>query len=441
MTLPWYSSRQRLVCNGEASRPKSITRSFREESPLTQPVLDTPDLTAGVDTHTDTHTLAILTAHGGVLLTETFTADLRGYKELIVKLQEAGNVTAVGVEGTNSYGAGLARALTAAGYQVKEVLRPARQVRRMHGKSDSIDAVEAARIVIAGRGASEAKDSATPAESLRFLLAARSQLISTITALGNCITSLLLTAPEPVRDKYRGLSTPALTKRLASSRPNGRIDSPDTAVMHALQQLARTIEDARKKADHLERQMHAILTSHYPQVLAIYGAGTIVAAQLVVTAGGNPHRIRNEAAFASLCGVAPIPASSGRTDRHRLNRGGDRRGNNALHRIALIRMHRDERTREYVSRRTSEGKSTREIMRCLKRAIAREVYRALTSDQATTITDEHEELKTLREAKNITQSQAARALNTYPSRISDIEMLRRPLPELTNRYKQWLQSP
>jgi len=407
---------------------------------LTSPPSDPPDLIAGVDTHTDTHTLAVLTANGGVVLTATFPADQRGYQELINTLQEAGSVTVVGVEGTNSYGAGLSRALTTTGYQVKEVLRPTRQVRRMHGKSDAIDAVEAARTVIAGRGMSEAKDTTTHAESLRFLLTARAQLISSITALGNCMKSLLLTAPETVRAKYRDLTTPKLIKRLAASRPNAKLDSPETAAMHSLQQLARTCLEARSKADHLEQQMHGLLTAHYPQVLALYGAGTIVAAQLVVTAGGNPRRIRNEAAFASLCGAAPIPAFSGRTNRHRLNRGGDRRGNSALHRIALIRMQRHQPTQQYVTRRTREGKSTTEIMRCLKRAIAREAYRALTCEQTTKNQDEHRELKKLRVAKKISQSQAAKALNTYPSRISDIENQRRPLPELTSRYKQWLEA-
>jgi len=373
-----------------------------------------------------------------VVLTATFTADQRGYQDLIKTMQDAGSVTVVGVEGTNSYGAGLARALATAGYTVKEVLRPTRQVRRMHGKSDHIDAIEAARSLIANHGISEAKDSSTPAESLRFLLAARAQLISSITALSNCILSLLTTAPEQVRSKYRGDKTPALTKRLAASRPSEQIDPPHTAAMHAMRQLARTCEDARIRAEQLEEQLRTLLSVHYPQVLAIYGAGPIVAAQLVVTAGGNTHRIRDEAAFASLCGVAPIPASSGRTNRHRLNRGGDRRGNSALHRIALIRMRHDERTREYVERRTREGKSKREIMRCLKRAIAREAYRALTSEQPTT--KQPQDLKRLRKAKNITQNQAAQALNTITARISDIEQQRRPLPELTTRYQQWLET-
>lgn len=401
-----------------------------------QPVVDPSKLIAGVDTHTDTHTLAILTAQGGVVLTETFPANHRGYEELIKTLQRAGDVMAIGVEGTNSYGAGLTRALTNAGFTVKEVLRPTRQVRRLRGKSDAIDAVEAARALISNHGVSEAKDSSTPAEALRVLLTARAQLISSSTAMANSIKSLLVTAPEAVRNKYRGLRTLVLTQRLAASRPGNQIDSPDSAVMHALRQLATTRIDALNRADQLEEQMLVILRKHYSQILEIYAVGTIVAAQLVVTVGGNPHRIRNEAAFASLCGVAPIPASTGRTNRHRLNRGGDRRGNNALHRIALVRMHYDERTLEYVARRTQEGKSKKEIMRCLKRAIAREVYRALTTTPRTD--SPKEDLRSLRKAKKLTQTQAAQALNTFPARISDIENNRRRLTELTTRYKQWL---
>lgn len=168
-----------------------------------------------------------------------------------------------------------------------------------------------------------------------------------------------------------------------------------------------------------------------------HGVGTIVAAKLAVTAGGNPQRIRNEAAFAALCGAAPIPASSGRTTRHRLNRGGDRRGNSALHDIALVRMRHDPATKAYVARRTAEGKSTKEILRCLKRAIVREVYRAFTTKQATpNATD----LRAIRRHKKITQTQVAQALNTQPSRISDIERNKRPMPELTKRYEHWLRA-
>lgn len=396
---------------------------------------DPTALVAGVDTHTDTHTLAVLTAQGQTVMTETFTADAHGYTDLISALHEAGAIAVVGVEGTNSYGAGLTRALAVAGFTVVEVLRPTRQVRRMNGKSDPIDAIEAARSVLSGQGLSVAKDTTTPVEALRFLLTARTRLVAAASAIGNSIVSLLVTAPEPVRDKYRGLRTPALIKALAASRPAGPVDTPETAAPLALRTLARSHQEATAKADDLEEQMHTVLTRHYPGLLAVYGAGPIVAAQLAVTAGGNPDRIHSEAAFASLCGAAPIPASSGRTNRHRLNRGGDRRGNNALHRITLVRMQHDRRTQDYVTRRTREGKSTTEIMRCLKRAICREIYRALTTEFAPPA---RPDFRALRQAKKLTLTDVAQALNTWPARISDIERERRPLTELTSRYEQWL---
>ena len=398
-----------------------------------------PTLAAGVDTHMDTHTLAILSRQGQVISTATFPTNRQGYINLINHLKEAGEVPIVGVEGTNSYGAGLTRALRGAGYEVKEVLRPTRQVRRLHGKSDPLDAVEAARSLLSNHGISEAKDSSTPAESLRCLLLSRVQLVRMATNMINTITALLVTAPEEVRAKYRNLSPKKLAEHLAASRPKQEpLDTPEIAVMHALRHLAKVRLDVQERALQLEMQMHEILQQHYPQILNIYGVGTIVATQLVVTIGGNPERVRNEAAFASLCGVAPIPASSGRTTRHRLNRGGDRRGNAALHRIALNRLYRDPRTKDYAERRKQEGKSKREIMRCLKRAIAREVFRVLTNKNQEAAP--RPDLKAIRESKNLTQTQVAKALNTYPSRISEIERNRSRQLELTNRYQKWLDT-
>lgn len=199
--------------------------------------------------------------------------------------------------------------------------------------------------------------------------------------------------------------------------------------------MARTHQDLHHRAERLNQQMHHILATHYPGLLAVYGAGTTVAAQLAVTAGGNPGRIHNEAAFAHLCATAPIPASSGKTTRHRLNPGGDRRANAALHRIALVRLRHDPTTKNYANRRTQEGKTTKEIIRCLKRAIAREVYRALTQPPPTDTTST---LAAHRKRHHLTQTDVAHALNTYPARISDIENHRRPLPQLTHRYHQYL---
>src|SRR5690625_1200046 len=180
-------------------------------------------LIGGVDTHSDTHTLAILSAHGGVICTETFPASTVGYTQMIATLNDAGPITAIGVEGTNSYGAGLTRALKGAGFIVKEVLRPTRRVRRMDGKSDPVDAIAAGRTILADEGVSEAKDTTTPAEQIRFLLVARDRLIHAATAISNSIQSLLVTAPQTLREHYLGLSTPALIARLAACRPSTQI--------------------------------------------------------------------------------------------------------------------------------------------------------------------------------------------------------------------------
>lgn len=393
------------------------------------------DVVAGVDTHADTHTIAICTPGGSEISTQTFTADGAGYNKMIDVLSNAGNVTAIGVEGTGSYGAGLTRALIGAGFCVKEVLRPSRQVRHLNGKSDAVDALAAARTLISGNGVSQPKDTSTPAESLRLLYDARIRLVAATSSFLHAITSMLVTCPEEIRNKYRPFTGAGLARKLASSRPQGSIHAPGVASMIALRDLARSYLDLTKRSAVLEEQMNHILITHYPAVLNIYGAGTISATRLVITAGGNPERIRSEAAFAALCGVAPIPASSGKTNRHRLNRGGDRRGNAALHRIALIRLQHDEPTQAYAAKRRREGKTDKEILRCLKRFIAREVFRALMNPlQVAPVKN----LRAIRHSRNLTLTHVATALQTWPSRISDIETGRRPLPALRQRYETWL---
>ena len=261
-----------------------------------------------------------------------------------------------------------------------------------------------------------------------------------MTAMLSSIRSLLVTADDQLRQAYRELPQAKLITRLASSRPGQDITTPAQAADYSLRQMARTYRENQQRADQLESQMHTLLAAHYPHLLTIYGVSTITASKLAVTAGGNPSRIRSEAAFASLCGAAPIPASSGKTTRHRLNRGGDRRGNSALHRIALVRMRHDPTTRAYVERRLGENKTKKDIIRwSLKRAIAREVYRALTRPhESQSHAPAGAELAAQRKAQHLTLSDAARALHTWPARISDIEKHHRPLPDLTSRYHQWL---
>lgn len=389
---------------------------------------------AGVDTHADTHTLAVVTAQGAVQFTEQFSADRRGYSALIERLQSVENLMTVGVEGTNSYGAELTRALLSAGMSVREVLRPTRQVRRMDGKSDPVDAIAAARQVLTGDGTSTPKHTDSPVEALRYLLTARRNLVRAGARIVTVIKSLLVTAPEQVRAPLRDLDTPSLIARLAACRPSDDMTDPTTAAKHSLKLLARDYQHLHAEADDLEDRMTELVTAINPALLEVFGAATVTSAQLLVTAGDNPDRITTEAQFAHLCGAAPIPASSGKTRRFRLNRGGDRQANAALHRIALVRMRHDRRTRAYVERRTHENKSKKEILRCLKRAIAREIYRVLLDPTVDAPCD----LRTLRTQKGITQTQAAQALQTQPARISDIERRTRPLPDLTDRYRTWL---
>ena len=283
-------------------------------------------------THTDTHTIALLDERGRPLGAETFTADPDGYDRLIGMLPGPGRVAAVGVEGTNSFGAALARRLTAAGYEVREVLRPRRSVRRRDGKSDPLDAVAAARSVMAGDGTSLPKSSDGWVEALRHLNAQRSQLVSAMTAISNSTNGLLVTAPEPIRERYRGLRSETRMNRLAECRPAGGL--VERSVLAALKSAAKAWKALKRQAGLLEERMRLILEEHARPLLDMYCAGAVIAATLAIVAGDNPERIRSEAAFAKLCGVCPIPASSGRTNRHRLNKGGNRQGNSALHHIA-----------------------------------------------------------------------------------------------------------
>lgn len=404
---------------------------------------DEPGFYVGVDTHTDTHTIAVLDATGRTLLTATYPATSVGYRTVVKDLSEFGSPSEVrvGVEGTNSYGAGLTRVLAAAGFTVFEVLRPTRQVRRMDGKSDPIDAIEAARTLISGRGISVPKSSVGPAEALRYLNAARDKYVSIMTALSSSVLSLLITAPAAIREKYSNENTAKILRALAACRP-GVLDqtSVDFHVLTALKSMAQTHQETKEAADFLEARMRVLLEEHYPALLDVHGVGTITATALAITAGDNPARIRSEAAFAKLCGACPIPASSGKTNRHRLNRGGDRRGNKALHRIALTRMSKHEPTRQYVQRQTERGKTKKEILRQLKRALCREIYRTLTRPASAQRIAPGTELRTQREAKGISQTQAAKALNTWSARISDIENDRRPLPDLRTQYQHWLQA-
>jgi transposase len=339
---------------------------------------DEPMVTVGVDTHTDVHVAAVLDQTGRLLGTRDFSATMRGYAQLATWVESFGKVDKVGMEGTGHFGAGLLRFLTGYGLTVVEVDRPDRSARRRNGKSDPLDAESAARAVQSGRASGTPKSRDAQVEMIRVLRVARRGAMKARVQAGAQLDSVVVSAPESVRTPLRRLSTKERVRVCAALRP-GLIDDPAAAT-----KLACRWQALQAEIDELDTQLAPLVSAVAPELIALPGVGVETAGQLLVTAGDNPDRLRSEAAFARLCGVAPIPVSSGRTDRHRLHRGGDRQANSALWRIALVRMRCHQPTRDYVARRTAEGKTTREIMRCLKRYIARETYPYLTQ---TTIVD------------------------------------------------------
>jgi transposase len=252
----------------------------------------------------------------------------------------------------------------------------------------------------------------------------------------NQIHHLLITAPAPVREKYRTLKERQLVNPLSACRPATQ-DPTARAVLCALKTLAQRHQFLTTQADDLKAQLHVLTTATNPHLMSLRGVGAPTAAQLLITAGGNPDRLRSEASFAALCGTAPVPASSGKTTRHRLARGGDRAANSALHTIAMNRMSSDPRTRDYVARQRTIKRGTPEILRMLKRAIAREIFTSLTQRLAA---PELADLRPARQAKNITITAAAKALGTYPSKISRTEHGTYPDHDLAQRYREWLKA-
>jgi len=334
---------------------------------------------AGVDTHGHTHHAAVIDELGRHLADREFPATTPGYRRLHAFVTAHGHLEAVGVEGTGAYGAELARHLADAGVTVIEVDRPDRRTRRAKGKSDPIDAYAAATAVASGRATGRPKTRTGTVEAIRVLRIARRSAVKARTQAINQIRALLVTAPAAIREHAAGLPRTELIRTLARLRPGTDLATPHNATKTALRALARRHQLMDQEITELDAQIAPLVHAAAPHLLALYGIGPETAGQLLVTAGDNPGRMRSEAAFAHLTGVAPVPASSGRTHRHRLNRGGDRAANNALHTIVLVRMRYDARTRAYVERRTHEGLSKKEIIRCLKRFVAREVYHALTT--------------------------------------------------------------
>jgi transposase len=339
------------------------------------------DAVVGVDTHRDTHEVEIASATGTPIATIKISNNSAGYAELLAWIAEhtPGPRLAVCIEGTRSYGVGLARAVTAAGLLVVECEQPDRKQRRGKGKSDPIDAhlaVLTALRLDPDRLPTPRADG--DREALRILLAARHELTTTSTAQSNRLRALLLAGDDSDRQAARGTLTHAALWSLARRRLAGGA-SREQAIRHAeIRRLAVALREAAQQLTGNRKQLQDIVEELAPGLTDRRGIGPVTAAQAIVSFS-HPGRCRDEAAFAALAGTSPLQASSGRTVRHRLNRGGDRALNKAIHTIALTRIRSCPTTRAYVQRRTTEGKSSREIRRCLKRYIARELYRTLTT--------------------------------------------------------------
>jgi transposase len=340
-------------------------------------VADLVEVVVGVDTHRDRHVLVLVDARSGALIAGAeVAADRAGYREALRVAGEAAGSRVWAIEGCGSYGAGLARFLLGEGERVWEVERPLRsRGRDGRFKDDGLDALRAARALVAGRAAGEPR-AAGAREGLRVLLVAREAAVDERRNGLNQLRALVVTAPDDVRESLARLPRAALVARCLRLRPGSASGPERRAILLALRSCARRVRLADREAHALERELDQRVRSSCPWLLDLAGVGPISAAQLLV-AWSHPGRIRSEAAFARLAGVAPIPASSGKHIRYRLDRGGDRRLNRALHTIVLSRRQHDPATIAYIERRQTEGKTPREAIRCLKRFLARSLYRKL----------------------------------------------------------------
>jgi transposase len=350
----------------------------------------------GVDTHKHTHYAAVIDSRGRLLGHREFPATDQGYAALLTWLRTHGTVAVIGVESTGSFGATLTRFLSAAAVQVVEVNRPDRAARRKDGKSDRLDAEQIARSVLSQTATATPKAKSGLVEVIRTLRVTRSSAVKSRTQAFNTLFGIMIGAPSPLRDELVVLTKRTLINRCLRLRPETDdllelVDDPDrlliASVKTALRDLARRWKALDDEIKTLNRQIQRLVTVAAPQLVELFGVGVELAGQFLMTAGDNADRVRNEAAFAKLCGVAPQPASSGRTTgRHRLSRGGDRAANSALYVVTIVRMRHHAPTRAYVERRTAEGLSKREIIRCLKRYIAREIFAALPRSTTTAAT-------------------------------------------------------
>ena len=334
-----------------------------------------PFVIGGVDTHKDLHVAAVVNEQDLVLGSQSFATTRSGYKQMLTWMRSFGVVRRVGVEATGTYGAGLLRYLQKAGVEVLEVTTPDKADRRKRGKNDDLDAQNAAHAAFTGKRTVTPKSRDGMIEALRVLKACRKTAVAARRVALQMIHSTVVCAPDDLRDQLCKLTRMELIRTLAAWRP----DMTDyrnvvSAYRITLRSLGRRYLELHDEIADLDRMIIAIVDELVPNLVARNSIGYESAAQLLLTAGANSERLHSEASFAALCGVSPVPASSGKTTRHRLNRGGDRAANSALHIIAISRLRTDPKTKTYVAKRIAEGHSKLEAIRCIKRYIAREVF-------------------------------------------------------------------
>jgi transposase len=340
----------------------------------------------GVDTHKYVHTAVVVDVVGGAQGSLSVAADRGGYEQLAQWAAQFGQVLGFGVEGTGSYGVGLASYLRRHGHKVVEVNRPDRRVRRQRGKSDPIDAENAARAVLAGTATATPKTAEGTVEMIRHTKIARDTAVKARTQAMVTLKALIVTVSDELREQLQGLPKMTLIDRCAGLRP-GKVTSVLASAKRSLRSLARRWQDLDEEIKDHDRLLTELTKQQAPDLVDAFGIGADTAAEVLVVVGDNPERIRSQAAFAKLAGVCPVPASSGKTDRHRLNRGGHRQLNSALYRVVIVRMRFHQPTIDYVARRTTEGKTKKEIIRCLKRYLAREIYQMIKANpQPTPVT-------------------------------------------------------
>ena len=329
----------------------------------------------GVDTHKELHVAAIVDQHNRVLGSEYFPTTRHGYKTMLKWMRAFGQLQRVGVECTGSYGAGLLRYLQRAEVEVLEVTAPDKTDRRKRGKDDTMDAENAAHAAFANIRTVTPKSRDGMVESLRVLIVCRKSAVAARRISLQMIQMNIISAPDELREVLRKMTRMQLIRTLAAWRPDVTdYRNVTSAYRIAFKSLARRYLELHDEIADLDVMIASIVDELAPELIAKNSIGYQSASQLLITAGDNPSRLKSEASFAALCGASPIPASSGQTNRHRLNRGGDRAANSALHIIAIGRLRTEQRTRDYMEKRQADGLSKLEAIRCLKRYIAREVY-------------------------------------------------------------------